>query len=340
MRTKEEQEASKIQRARHQVLNSYLQDGHCTLMQPSMVTLAKEHVQKQMYALHEFEEDLVPLPPPPEGFGDAEKFKFELSSTMVLVRDGSLMTVPALPWIMDHLPKYKAAGPLRDRYEHYVHMPSDYVKELVFNALKGNLPPLAVDKGRLHKEGPFKGQKALRPVVIGTALRRIAERVPAAQLRSKWTSLFSRYRQFGVAIPSGVEIAYHQTDLAIQKLYAIANRDRDQEPVCIQIDACDAYTRTSRSALIEAFEEHMPSRLKYHRMAYGGDDKFIMLWQGQVIDTSARSETASVYGREHLWGCMASASATSSSCSHCSITARPRECLTMIRALGWHFRHG
>ena len=94
---------------------------------------------------------------------------------------------------MDHLPKYKAAGPLGDRYEHYVHMPADFVKELVFNALNGNLPEpmvkvwrsalmLAVDKGRTHKEGPFKGQTALRPVVIGTALRRIAERVPAAQL--------------------------------------------------------------------------------------------------------------------------------------------------------------
>ena len=251
MRTEEEQEASKIRRARHQVLNGYLRDGHRTLMQPSMVSLAKEHVQKQMHALHEFEEDPMPIPPPPEGFEDAEKFEFELGNIMVSARDGSPMTIPALPWIMDHLPKYKAAGPLGDRYEHYVHMPSDYVKELVFNALNGNLPPpmvrvwrsalmLAVDKGRVHKEGPFKGQKALRPVVIGTALRRIAERVPAAQLRSKWASLFSRYRQFGVAIPSGVEIAYRQTDLAIQKLHAIADGDRDQELVCIQIDACDA----------------------------------------------------------------------------------------------------
>ena len=29
----------------------------------------------------------------------------------------------------------------------------------------------------------------------------------------------------------------------------------------------------------------MPSMLKYHRMAYGGDDEFIMLWQGEVMDT-------------------------------------------------------
>ena len=43
--------------------------------------------------------------------------------------------------------------------------------------------------------------------------------------------------------------------------------------------------RTLRLALIEACKEHMPSMLKYHQMAYGGADEFIVLWQGQVIDT-------------------------------------------------------
>ena len=68
-------------------------------MQPSMVSLAEEHVQKQMHALHEFEEDLMPVPAPPEGFEEAEKFDFELGNIMVLAQDGSLMTVSALPWI-------------------------------------------------------------------------------------------------------------------------------------------------------------------------------------------------------------------------------------------------
>ena len=67
-------------------------------------------------------------------------------------------------------------------------------------------------------------------------------------------------------------------------MHELADGDAEQEPVCLQIDACDAYTRTSRPALIEACEEHMPSMLKYHRMAYGGADEFIMLWQGQVMD--------------------------------------------------------
>ena len=114
------------------------------------------------------------------------------------------MTVLALPWIMDHLPKYKAAGPLGDWYEHYIHMPQEFVRELVFNALNSNLPEpvvqlwqsalvLAIDKGRLHKEGPFKGQKALQPVVISMALWQIAEQVLAAQLQGRWAQLFTRY---------------------------------------------------------------------------------------------------------------------------------------------------
>ena len=67
-----------------------------------------------------------------------------------------------------------------------------------------------------------------------------------------------------MAILSGVKIAYCQTDLAIQRLHAIADGDQDQELVCIQIDTCDAYMRTSRSALIGACEEHMLLMLKYH----------------------------------------------------------------------------
>ena len=158
-----------------------------------MVSLAEEHVQKQMHALHNFDKGLMLMLPPPDDFEEAKKFEFELSNIMVSAQDGSPMTVPALLWVMDHLPKYKAARPLGDQYKHYVHMLSDYVRELIFNALNGNLLlpmvhvwwsalMLAVDKGWLHKEGPFEGQKALRPVVISTALQRIAERVPAAQL--------------------------------------------------------------------------------------------------------------------------------------------------------------
>ena len=86
-------------------------------------------------------------------------------------------------------------------------------------------------------------------------------------------------------ILSRVKIAYRQTDLAIQKLHELTDGDQEQELVCIQINACDAYTRTSRPALIKAYKEHMPLMLKYHQMAYRGDDELIMLWQGQVINT-------------------------------------------------------
>ena len=137
-----------------------------------MISLADKHVQEQMHALHEFEEDLKLMPQPPAGLKVKEQYKFKLGNIMVMAQDRSLMTVLALPWIMDHLPKYKATGPLGDQYKHYVHMPEDFVRELVFNALNGNLLEpvvqvwrsalvLAINKGRVHKEGLFKGQKAL-----------------------------------------------------------------------------------------------------------------------------------------------------------------------------------
>ena len=68
-------------------------------MQPSMASLTEEHVQKQMHALHDFDEDLMLMLPPQDDFEEAKKFEFELGNIMVLAQDGSLMTVSALPWI-------------------------------------------------------------------------------------------------------------------------------------------------------------------------------------------------------------------------------------------------
>ena len=79
-------------------------------MQPNMNSLADKEVQRQMHALHKFDDDPLPMPSPPEGFNDNEQYEFELGNIMVTARDGSLMTVPALPWVMVHLPKYKAAS--------------------------------------------------------------------------------------------------------------------------------------------------------------------------------------------------------------------------------------
>ena len=84
-------------------------------MQPSMISLADKHVQEQMHALHEFDEDLKSMPQLPAGLEVKEQYKFELGSIVIMARDRSPMTVPALLLIMDHLPKYKAAGPLGDQ---------------------------------------------------------------------------------------------------------------------------------------------------------------------------------------------------------------------------------
>ena len=109
-------------------------------MQPGMVSLADKEVQRQMHSLHEFDDNPLPMPSPPEGLDDEEQYEFKLGSIIVTAKDGPPMTVPALSWVMDHLPKYKVVGLLGDWYEHYVHMPSDFMQEMVFNSLNGNLP--------------------------------------------------------------------------------------------------------------------------------------------------------------------------------------------------------
>ena len=131
------------------------------------------------------------------------------------------MAVPTLPWLMEHLPTDKAAGPAGDRYEHYKCMPYEYVAMLVDSALNGRLPQpvqkvwrtalvYAGDKQRpVSKTDP---RKAIRPLSVGMALRRIAERVPAAQLRAKFADKFKSLRRLGVAVLSGIEIAYRIVD--------------------------------------------------------------------------------------------------------------------------------
>ncbi len=61
-------------------------------------------------------------------------------------------------------------------------------------------------------------RKAIGPLSVGMALWCIAERVLAAQLRAKFADKFKSLRQLGVAVPSGIEIAYRIVDLTMERL--------------------------------------------------------------------------------------------------------------------------
>ena len=86
---------------------------HSAMKRKKVVRSAKrsfKEVQQQMHALYEFNDDPLLMPLLPEGFDDDKQYEFKLRNIMVMARDGLMMTVPALLWVMDHLPKYKAGG--------------------------------------------------------------------------------------------------------------------------------------------------------------------------------------------------------------------------------------
>ena len=54
----------------------------------------------------------------PEDIGDDNHWGFEISEMWVKMREGPMMTVPTLPYVMKHLPRCKGKGPCGDVYEH------------------------------------------------------------------------------------------------------------------------------------------------------------------------------------------------------------------------------
>ena len=75
-----------------------------------------------------------------------------------------------------------------------------------------------------------------RLIVVGLAARRITGRVPVAELVTAlgracfFAQLFAELRQLGCAIPAGVEVAYHATILACDRLGALADGDDSEMP--------------------------------------------------------------------------------------------------------------
>ena len=141
------------------------------------------------------------------------------------MQSGETKEEPTLPYLLRHLPKYKAPGCLGDRYEHYQVMPFALVEVLVHDALNAEVSDgfAAIWRaGLLHpgdkQKKDSQGRPVARPIVVGLAARRIAGRVPVAELKYFFAELFAKLRQLGCAIPAGVEIAYHTTVLACDRL--------------------------------------------------------------------------------------------------------------------------
>ena len=91
----------------------------------------------------------------------------------------------------------------------------------------------AGDKQRRTAEG----YTAARPIVVGSALRRIVGRIPCAQLKFEFAKIFAEVRALGSAIPAGIEIAYRTVTLATDAMIELAD-DAEDLPVPLPSQPC------------------------------------------------------------------------------------------------------
>ena len=137
----------------------------------------------------------------------------------------------------------------------------------------------AGDKQKIDKQG----RQAARPIVVGLALRRIAGRVPCAQMRSQFAELFTKYRQLGIAVPGGVESAWHTVDSAITRFEAEADGDVQDMPVVTAWDSSDAFPNSWRSTLFDNTAKHFPELLRYTAQCYDGEGNIFAVQDSIVV---------------------------------------------------------
>ena len=106
-----------------------------------------------------------------------------------------------------------------------------------------------------------------------------------AELKYFFAELFSKLRQLGCAIPAGVEIAYHTTVLACDRLESLADGDDDEMPSPVQIDFENGFNNVDRAALQEAVQEHCPQLLRYNTLCYHGPGNLYAIEGGKVVAT-------------------------------------------------------
>ena len=89
--------------------------------------------------------------------------------------------------------------------------------------------------------------------------------MPAAQLRERFADKFKSLRQLGVAVPSGIEIAYRIVDLTMERLTAMAiDEPTDWKgapmlPAVAALDFSDSFARCSRTRVLEQMMQSFPT---------------------------------------------------------------------------------
>ena len=292
LRSAAELQYVKSQKIERKARNGSLQEAMMALSGSGLLSLAEEGVREQLRELNTPPVTPPPIPPPPQRLQEDEKFEFQMGQTTRTGEKGNRYKVDTFKLVMSRLRRYKAQGPPGDRYEHYKHIPDYMMRAMIDRCLNDRLPDgfrevyadgliHAGDKGKLDK----KGRQAARPIVVGSALRRITGRVPCAQLGQELGGLFSAVRQLGVSIPSGLEVAYHTVRAGIDQILEYAEGDDDEMPVALQFDFENGFNRVSRARMIGFCEQYMPSLLRYTRLLYDRPASLHCVHNGRLLET-------------------------------------------------------
>ena len=283
---------SKLNKAKHKALTGQLTDARNALMGAGLLSPLHDHVLQQLKDQHRVDDQPPPMPDRPHDVRENDKYQFDFTTIHIKSRHGGEEEVDTFDHVVGGLPKYKAAGQIGDRYEHWQAVPSQLLRQFCHQALNDEVPAEVrkIWKGGLLHAGDkqkldSQGRSRVRPLVVGMAIRRIAGRLPCAQLKDEFARKFVKLRQLGVAVPSGIETAFKTVQLAIEELVAEADGDYEDLPVAMQFDYTDGFNNAHREHLMEHTLEHFPQLLRYFHTCYGEAGTLHVLWQSRVVDT-------------------------------------------------------
>ena len=119
-------------------------------------------------------------------------------------------------------------------------------------------------------------------MVVGLALRRICERIPCAQMKERFARLFALARQLGVAVSSGIEIAYRTVTMALDHFIAMADGDVEAMPMALAFDYVNRFCHAQRGRLLRTTHDVFPSLLRYLWGCYATAGRIVATSNGKV----------------------------------------------------------
>ena len=115
-----------------------------------------------------------------------------------------------------------------------------------------------------------KGEnKGVRPIAIGTILRKVISSAIAINVKSRLPSFFGPC-QCGVGMPGGAENVVHGVRMLLED---------NPGSVVVSLDLSNAFNTVSRSAFVGLVEEHFPELASWIWRCYGA--KQFLLLKGQ-----------------------------------------------------------